>query len=282
MHPSPISRPPPSRYGQRACTAGVALEILHGRCCHQQCPLGNLSHLIIEHKPTTVQVMLQPIWQQRQQQHQLQLQPPTEEEGQQQPRRSTDLQAADGSKRGGPAPERPRPLKRPRVDSPEHQASSTALIATRHTPRLGLELTCDSAEDAAAAEQLLQHAYCLPLPACPVLLVRVLLLANKYQVELGELVDSLWKAKYDMEALKLMEEAAQLEVPKDIKRLLQVCVLSAGNIRGTSFLVLCQVLFAGCLCVYLCAVHLCLTGYLLFVLVIPLLPVEWTTSGLAI
>jgi hypothetical protein len=162
----------------------------------------------------TLQAMLDPTWQHRQQQ---QPQPPLQragEAGQQQRQQPAESEPAQEAAPNDAEGSQRCPSKRTRINSPEHSPTASALLATKPTPRLGLELLCDSQEDAEAAEHLLRHAYCLPLPACPVMLVRVLLLANKYQVELGELVDSLWNAQYDMEALKLLEEAAQLEVPR--------------------------------------------------------------------
>jgi hypothetical protein len=211
--------------------------------CTGMTVLPPMFHPMTDNVPTW-QAMLHPTWQQRHQQQQPQLpaveagQQQQEPQPQQQPADSEAAQeqashAAEGANEGSPSPGPSRPSKRPRIDSPaEHQSTPSSRAATLRTSGLGLALLCESEDEAAAAEHLLRHAYCLPLPACPVMLVRVLLLATKYQVELGELVDSLWNTQYDVEALKLLEEAAQLEVPKDIKRLLQVRIRSLAALTA--------------------------------------------------
>jgi hypothetical protein len=71
-------------------------------------------------------------------------------------------------------------------------------------------------------EHLLKHAYGLPLPDEPEAVVRVLLLANKYQLQLGPVLEHARGLAFSKEAVQLLADAAHLEVPVAMKMLLQV------------------------------------------------------------
>jgi hypothetical protein len=83
-------------------------------------------------------------------------------------------------------------------------------------------LLCDSPEEAAAAEHLLHYVYGLLLPEDAEVAVRVLLLANKHQLEVQEIMEQLEAIPFTKDAVQLLPALAHLELPIEVRVLLQV------------------------------------------------------------